>query len=208
MGGARASDYDCRYNLNDQLNAYLTDFPDEISANTLIVFEIGSNDVRDALASLADDPAGSEQIITTALYNIGLAVEALYEKGARRFLLMNVPAIGETPAVKTLDSSIPYTAYYANIFAQNFNSGLVSLQSALNGSPGIDVRILDIYELLYEIIDEPASYGIVNTEDACVTPNEPPFTCKKPDTYLFWDGIHPTKAVHEIVAQKAAEVLN
>ncbi|GAB6193992.1 SGNH/GDSL hydrolase family protein [Desulfocastanea catecholica] len=208
VGGARATDYLCRYNLNDQMTAYLTDFPDEISANTLIVFEIGSNDVRDALASLSYDPTGSEQIITTALYNIGLAVEALHVKGARKFLLMNVPAIGETPAVKTLDFLIPGTAYYANIFAQNFNIGLDSLKSALNGLPGIDVRILDIYSLLYEIIGNPVSYGIVNIDDACVTPNVPPFTCKKPDTYLFWDGIHPTKAVHEIVAQRAAEVLN
>jgi phospholipase/lecithinase/hemolysin len=42
---------------------------------------------------------------------------------------------------------------------------------------------------------------------ACVTPYVPPFTCESPDEYLFWDGIHPTKAVHAIIAAEAGSVL-
>ena len=34
-----------------------------------------------------------------------------------------------------------------------------------------------------------------------------PFTCANPDEFLFWDGIHPSKAVHTIVSQEAATVL-
>ena len=203
VGGARASDFACRFNLGDQLKAYQEDFP-ETSAETLIVIEIGSNDIKDAL--FAQNPG----IITTALGNIGSAIVRLYDQGqgARKFLLVNVPPIGETPAVKMIDALIPGAADSANLLSVGFNTGLEQIQDGLNGSlPGIDIRILDVYTLLNEIIADPDSFGIANTEDACVTPNDPPFTCKKPDTYLFWDGIHPTKAVHGIVAQKAAEVL-
>lgn len=206
VGGARSSDFDCRFNLSDQLSAYLSDFP-KTSANTLIVIEMGSNDVRDALAKLAagDDPT---VVISTALLNIGNTIQILHGRGARKFLLVNVPAVGETPAVKILDTLFPGSAFAANNLTEAFNWGLVNLQNILISSlPDVDLRILNLYSLLYEIIENPDSFGIINTEEACITPNIPPFECKKPDTYLFWDGVHPTKAVHGIIAQKANEVL-
>lgn len=204
VGGARASEYPCRFNLSLQLNEYLGDFP-VVSANTLVVIEMGGNDVRDAVAGLPGDPG---PILVPALANIGYAVQTLYAQGARKFLLVNVPSIGKTPAVRTLDNIFPGIADAANQLSGVFNAGLAQVQSDLNQFlPGIDVRTLDLYTLLNEIIDDPVSFGIVNTVDTCVTPNLPPFSCKKPDTYLFWDGIHPTKAVHDIMAQEAAEVL-
>jgi phospholipase/lecithinase/hemolysin len=201
VGGARASDYPCRFNLGNQLDAYMNDFPDT-SAETLVVFEIGVNDVRDALVS--QDPS----IITAALTNLGDSIQKLYDKGARKFLLVNVPDIGKTPAVIKLDTIDPGIAVAANNLSEVFNLGLLQLQNSLIGSTDIDLRILDFYALLNEVIANPDAFGIVNTEDACVTPNIPPFTCKKPDSYLFWDGIHPTKVVHGIMAQKADEILN
>ncbi len=39
-----------------------------------------------------------------------------------------------------------------------------------------------------------------NASTPCVTPDQPPFVCANPDTYLFWDGIHPTKAAHALIA--------
>jgi phospholipase/lecithinase/hemolysin len=40
-----------------------------------------------------------------------------------------------------------------------------------------------------------------------VTPGVPPFTCQSADEFLYWDGIHPTAAVHAILAQETAVVL-
>lgn len=201
VGGARAVDYPCRFNLSDQLAAYQQDGLLDIE-KTLFVFEIGGNDVRDAMAAQNPD------IIGYALNNIADAIIALYSQGAKKFLLVNVPAIGETPALKMIDALMPGAADAANALSQGFNVNLGGLVGSLNSQLPVDIRTLDLYTLLNEIIANPENFGIINTEDACVTPNVEPFTCKKPDTYLFWDGIHPTKVVHDIMAQKAAEVLN
>jgi phospholipase/lecithinase/hemolysin len=42
---------------------------------------------------------------------------------------------------------------------------------------------------------------------ACVTPGVPSFTCPSPDEFLYWDGIHPSKTVHGILAQVTASAL-
>lgn len=203
VGGARAvEDYPCRFNLSNQLAAYQQDSL-TITEKTLFVIEIGGNDIRDALAE--QDPS----IIGDALHNIANAIGTLYSQGARKFLLVNVPALGKTPAVKMIDAMMPGAAQAANDLTQGFNDGLEQGRGYLNTTlPGIDIRMLDLYTLLNEIIVNPENFGISNTEDACITPNIAPFTCKNPDSYLFWDGIHPTKIVHDIMAQKAAEVLN
>jgi len=203
VGGARAVDYPCRFNLADQLAVYQQDFSAALES-TLFVFELGGNDVRDALVT--QDPS----VIAVALNNISNAVQVLYAQGARNFLFVNIPAVGATPAVKMLDiqfGGVGIIINAANALTEGFNSNLAQLQAVLNTLPDMDIRTLDLYALLNNIIADPSDYGIINTEQACVTPNVAPFTCKKPDTYLFWDGIHPTKVVHDIMAQKAAEVL-
>jgi phospholipase/lecithinase/hemolysin len=202
VGGARANAYPCRFNLSDQLKAYLNDFP-ITSDNTLVAIEMGGNDVRDILAGL--DPYDT---MSGALTNIKNTILTLYGQGARKFLLLNVPGPGYTPAVQMIDALIPGSADLANDVAKVFNLQLKQMQVALNDNLlGIDVRILDLYQLLEDIIDNPQNFDIINTTDACVTPNVPPYSCKKPDTYVFWDGIHPTKTVHGIMAQEAATTL-
>ena len=208
VGGARANDYPCRFNLSNQLQAYLAKSP-VVSADTLFIFDLGGNDLRDALIGLLYGlPA--EPTITGAITKIGNAIGTLYYQGARQFLLMNVPDIGKTPAVQILDSIYPDVpiAAIATGLTDAFNFQLLNLQGNLmNLYSGMDIRTFDAYTLLNSIISNPDDYGIEVTNVPCVTPNIAPYKCTNPDTYLFWDGLHPTKAVHKIMAHDAAEVL-
>lgn len=205
VGGARAiANYPCRFNLPEQVGAYLTDLNGaSISPNTLIAIEIGGNDIRDALvaASTGGNPV---TILQAAIESTINNLVVLYSSGARKFLVMTVPNIGEIPAVQ----AIPGASAPATALTQAFNLGLTTAIDSFKSATGSDVRVLDAYSKFNEVINNASAFGFVNTENACVTPNQPPFKCKKPDTYVFWDGIHPTKAIHDIVAQQAIGVVS
>jgi len=73
--------------------------------------------------------------------------------------------------------------------------------------PGITIVPFDANSFVHDIVASPSAFGLTNVTDACVTPLLPPFRCQQPDDYLFWDGIHPTRAGHALVAAAVADVL-
>jgi phospholipase/lecithinase/hemolysin len=202
VGGARAvADFPCRVNLPEQVQAYFADY-NRTSPKTLIALEIGGNDVRDALFAGAQgqDPT---PYIEKAITSIGHNLSALYLHGARRFLVMNVPDLGKTPAVRM----IPGAAQSAALLTQIFNQNLMAVLKTVSRLPGSSVKVLDVKGKLDDVVKHATDYGFSNVTDACVKSNQIPFQCKVPDQYLFWDGIHPTEAMHEIVAQQAINLI-
>ncbi len=198
--------FPCRFSLPEQVGAYLTDFP-QTSGQTLVALEIGSNDVRDTLvaaALLGQDP---KPLLQQALGSLAYQVGLLQAYGAHKFLFVNVPDIGKTPAVRQIDTQFPGFAVLVMLLSQAYNQGLAGVVQYAN-STGAQARVLDVYTLLNQVVTDPAAYGMTNTTSACVTPNVPPFQCKTPDSYVFWDGIHPTQAMHAIVGQQAIVVVS
>lgn len=186
-----------------QVNAFVDRFSGTPLPNTLYVIEIGSNDVRDALA-IALTTLNSDDVsvrLQAALTEINSYILYLKQtNGANKFLIMSVPDIGLVPAVKAFGQGV---SELATRLTEQFNEGLYSLPAL----SGVDVITLDLFTKLRNFVASPSDFGFINVNTPCVTPNQPPFTCSKPDTYLFWDGIHPTKAAHAIIAQDAAQAI-
>ncbi|MEW6353282.1 MAG: SGNH/GDSL hydrolase family protein [Pseudomonadota bacterium] len=200
VGGARARNSGVSVNLSAQVSAFLADVAGAAPPDALYVIEMGSNDVRDALADFPNAPV----ILNAALTSISDHLLALYAAGARKFLVLNVPDIGLTPAVRTLG---PGAVQGAGFLTQSFNANLENILISAAGLPGIEITRLDVHQKLNELVAYPAAFGFNQVEAACITPRVPPFTCQTPDKFLFWDGIHPTRAVHAIIARKAVEAL-
>lgn len=160
---------------------------------------------RHRAAASAQDPT---PYIQNALASLANSIAALHARGARKFLLLNVPNLARSPSVQMLDQQVPGAALAANQLTQIFNAGLVGVLQYANGLGGTDARGLDLYGLLEAIAGSPQAYGFDNTTDACVTPDLPPFHCAGPDRYVFWDGVHPTRAVHALIAQQAIAVMS
>lgn len=206
LGAARARDAGTTFNLPDQVGAFLQDSGGVAPSGALYVIEMGGNDIRDALEAFSQGQDGGA-IIQEAVLSIAQSIAALHAAGAREFLVWSSPDVGQTPAVRMLDLAMPGTAAFASLVTQIFNAELDSALAFVSALPGIQMSRLDAFQLLHGIVMNPAAFGLANVTDACITPAVPPFTCQTPDEYLFWDGIHPTKAAHAIVAREAAAVL-
>ena len=200
---ARARDDGINVNLTDQVAAF-NDLPNNESLlnDALIVILIGGNDVRDAAVT------SNPPILNQAIMAISDNIIALYGEGAREFLIGNAPDVGLIPSILLADEFFPGLAAGATALSIGFNSALNNLLDTLDDLPGITIKRLNLFEFITDVVSDPASFGLINADTACVMPGIPPFACKKPDTFFFWDGIHPTKAGHKLFAEKALEALN
>ncbi|MCK9294170.1 MAG: SGNH/GDSL hydrolase family protein [Desulfobulbaceae bacterium] len=207
VGGARAREDDLNMNLASQVQAFFVRFP-EAPADALYAVEMGSNDIRDALLADPHSEPGPAGVLEEALTAIATAMLDLYDAGARKFLVLNGADISLTPAVRQLDTLMPGAAFSARLLSITFNTGLENLLQNLEATlPDIEIRRLDMYGQLNAYATDPGGFGLTEVAAACVTPNLAPFACHDPDEYLFWDGVHPTRAVHAIFAREAASVL-
>jgi phospholipase/lecithinase/hemolysin len=168
---------------------------------------IGANDVGDAVNALATDPTfgTSLQIIETALTAVSDGIQRLWGMGARRFLILNVPNLALTPAVRAAG---PQAQGAATFLTQSYNGALAAALDQLGQLPGIHIVRLDTDTLLTAVVANPQSVGLTNAVDSCLTFGvvRSPF-CRTPQDYLFWDGFHPTRAGHAVVAEAATHVL-
>lgn len=183
--------------LRDQVTDYLGDHGGAAYANALYVIAGGGNNARDTLDAIG---TGEVPILRTMLVeahryatDVGRMVDRLQAAGAEHIVVWNTPDISRAPAVIAGgDLAVGLAAKVAG----SMNS---ALSKRLDGEEG--VVIFDTYTLFGQIVDHGADYGLANTSDACGA-----IVGCDPSTYLFWDGIHPTSAGHQLLADAMLEV--
>ena len=188
--------------LTFQVERYLADFGGNARSRAVHVLFVGGNDLRDALASLQSDPSGatSQAILADALGAIAANVQTLSLAGASEFIVMNGPDISLTPAVQLFG---PLVVGAAQQLVAGYNVGFTQTIDGLEaGLPGVQITRVDVAAILNEIVANPDQYQLVNTTDTClrfdVTRQA---ICDHPNDYLFWDGVHPTRAGHRAIAK-------
>lgn len=188
--------------LTFQVERYLADFGGNTKRRAIHILFVGGNDIRDALASLQSDPSGatSQAIVAEALGAIAENVQTLYLAGASEFILMNGPDISLTPAVQLLG---PLVVGAAQQVVAGYNAGFMQTVDALEANlPGVMITRVDVAAGLNDIVANPDRYKLINTSEPCLRFNTvEQAICDHPNDYLFWDGIHPTRAGHGAVAK-------
>ena len=178
-------------NVGQQVTDYLATSP-KITQKTLFVVWIGANDVLQA-TSLADVGAAAIQEID--------AIERLIGAGARNIIVPNLPPLGLIPRFNSSPAmSVPMTKA-AQLYNERLLAGLVYLAYENVHKP-LTIYPLDVFTLFKQITNKPSKYGFAD-----VTASSQGNYLVNPDTYLFWDDLHPTTHGHNILALKAANLI-
>lgn len=194
----------------EQAQSMIADFGGA-PADGLYVVQFGGNDIRDAIAAIGANADGSPNLSTSfaILYGAGAevagSIQALYAAGARHFLVANAPNVANAPAV-TLQGA--QAQYITGIFTATFNGVLEGYLQALEVLPGIRIDRLDMYGFTNELVADPGDYGLADVTSPCLNfLVDSGGKCDEPESYMFWDGMHPTAVVHDMLADLAAGIV-
>lgn len=202
IGGARAHDKAGAATITFEVTTFLNVFGGQAPANALYVVEFGSNDIRDALE------AQNAAIIEQAVDSVQANIASLYSAGARKFLVCNAPDLSLTPALIATDKVMPGAAAAAHQLSLYYNFLLDYLLTSMTSQyPDMQVVRVGFFGKLEEVVGDPAAFGLSVVDTPCLTPGSAPYACSKPDTFLFWDGIHPTERMHTVISQQALSEL-
>ncbi|KAJ1289391.1 hypothetical protein BS78_02G160700 [Paspalum vaginatum] len=187
---------------------------DEIIAEALYIFSIGTNDFILNYLALPLRPAQYTAAEYVA-YLVGLAeaaVRDVYDLGARKIEFTGLAPFGCIPSARTLNRDAPGECDEEhNRLALMFNEQLREAVRRLNVDlAGAQVVYAETYSVLSAIVANPSDYGFENVAQGCCGTGliessvlcalDEPLTCPDADKYAFFDSVHPSERTYRIVA--------
>lgn len=197
VGGAKAGSGADSLPNQVQLYLWLSAFsrPDP---DALYVIFGGGNDIRSALKRADPAPA-----LALAVFRIRRIIERLARHGAIDFLVPNVPNRGRTPAARARNTSAREAA-----MTVAFDRGLDLALSDFPARDHINLVRVDFWSAVEQALASPGRWGLTDIADPCLTQLEDDDPrgyrrCASPESYAFWDDIHPTVTGHRFLAATA-----
>ncbi|MFC3285095.1 autotransporter domain-containing protein [Litchfieldella rifensis] len=156
----------------------------------------GGNDFLDGLVTGPAEAAASAGTLADG-------IDALVAAGARTIVVSNLPDVGATPAGLGSGQRDAFST-----LVQVYNQALGERLTRYDGQ--VDIIRLNVGALFDEVVAAPADFGLatgVPLTDVCfsapgcdVTPFGLASNNPDPSKLLFNDGVHPTTAGHQILA--------
>ncbi|KAK9818741.1 hypothetical protein WJX74_007015 [Apatococcus lobatus] len=194
-----------------QAQSYVATHGGSVNPAFTYIVLIGSNDYVYTVNNVSvTTPAAVVQFI-------GITLDTLYQAGARKFVVLNQPPLGDFPLFKppfVPAAASPGVQAQFTALVNQHNALLPGLISSFPAShTGATVAFYDLHDFYERVFATPAAFGISNIVNVCY--QGPGFfqdftgffanpLCSNPgpEGYAFFDGVHPTKQFH---AQLAAD---
>jgi len=171
------------------------------------------NGVADTLYDVfagANDLFNGQTNVSVPITSLQTSINRLISSGARQFLVFNLPPLGDTPKYNGNASTI----VQYNALSQQFNAGLGTMLDGLqSANPQIKIYRFDMFGLFEQVLANPAGFDLTNVTSSAApglttgtTSYDTSREVSNPNQYLFWDDVHPTTAVHAILAQRVLDL--
>jgi len=201
-GGSRTDSSAFPPGMRNQLLAY-TGGGGTFGANDLVSILGGANNIFQGLpaAGASANPAGAiTPVVNAAAADVNFLVNSVAAAGAGTILVGNIPSLGNAPQFRGT-----VAAPLAEFAGTSFNSALLNgLMATAAARPGTNIILFDIFKVGAALTANPGAFGLTNVTNACFNGVT---VCATPNTYLFWDGVHPTAAGHQLIARLANDYL-
>lgn len=202
FGGARArSDGDFLPDLEAQTASFLARAGSTpIDPSTLIMINVGGNDVRDILlGGLAG--AARQAVIDAAAAAVSSSISVLQAAGAQNFLFVGVGNVG----------GIPELAPFGPLAAAAGRQASIDINAAIQAVLPSNAYYFDTIAWSDQLLANPALFGLpagLNTTTACLGSGAPaPGGAPTCDDYAFFDTVHPTTQVLQLLGEELINVV-
>ena len=212
FGGARTDTSALPPGMRNQLLAY-TGAGGTFGANDLVSVLGGANNLFQRLTQFALLPPAQQAVTNPQGYvqptalaaaaDINFIVNSVAGAGAGTILVSNLPRLGITPQFNQGQAAplAPLADFAGTSFNSALSAGLFSVAAA---NPNTNIILMDLYKISDPLAGSPGAFGLTNATDACFNGVT---VCADPDSYLYWDGVHPTAAGHRLIAALATDYL-
>ena len=188
-------------------DGYLVERGFRADPNALYYLTGGGNDFLQGRVTSTDSAQASAGRLVDS-------VEALQQAGGKYIMVWLLPDVGRTPGVISSPTLGPL-APFISAFGRDFNNELVRQLSTVDA----EIIPLNVPLMLSEVLASPGSFGLATDQDLIGTcfdsdgcTENPVYgvngTNPDPTKLLFNDGVHPTIAGQDLIADYAYSLLS
>lgn len=193
-------------NLGAQVDRFVSDAGTADLSSVSAFILVGGNDyleLRNADNLLVAALALFETLSSATDKTIEAASD-LIQSGVGEVVISSLPTAAFFPSIASLGGS---TVEIVNILIDIHNQNLANGVAALADS-GANVRLLDMESVTGAYVEDPSMFGFFAPPSLTLIEGDPTEVAQfDPDQIAFWDSIHPSAALHEMLGAYTAFAL-
>jgi phospholipase/lecithinase/hemolysin len=139
-----------------------------------------------------------------AVNNLEISIRALVGMGGNQIMVSNLFDLGKVPLVQGTGREAAlnhFTTEHRDLLFTRINH----LQTTFGSR--VKIKTLDFWDSFNQLQANPARFGFSNVTEPCLVTNPVMSVCSDPDSYFFWDQLHPSTAGQRAIAAVAQSSL-